>query len=342
MTLIIPTIYNKIRTILFNNRKIPIELSKWYCLLLVLMLSLVIVLFFYHSMKSKNKPLYRQIHVDFNETANDGVGFVGLDFNLVPKDKKKGALISRNDITIDLGILPVKSISMDDIKGFCSTGKEVIVDSIMLAINGCGKNISYSNSSYDFKHINNNKPYRVLSNLTYLAHYDNGDSSYISEWLIYNGPHTLEPRHICVNANGQNIFYPTNKRPSDFNLFITINGKLKKGDSLFSDTSHIVLNFDSSSWTYDNIYPRPSKVSPFQVTYFGTDAVQRVLDNNGIYIQSKNENIRTKNQRLQYIYTIMISALLAFIFDILIRIVVLWHNGYLEETAKFNQPLSKE
>ena len=326
----IKRVYLKIRNVLFNKRKIPSELSRWYFLLVISLLTLIAVLFFYRSMRSENVPLYRQVHLDVIESAHKGVGFIGMDFNIVPEGKGNEKQAYQSPINVDMGILPIPYDAIAEITNFFGPEKEVIVDTITLAVNRCGEEVSFVNEKYDIEKINGKNIIVKYHYITGSYCNTNSDTAFCAEWRLCNGIHTSKPQRIHVEACGDDLFYPQSKHPADINIFLVINGTYKLQDSLFHDTSHIVLNFDQASWTFDNIYPKPTSVSPSQVAYIGEEAVQRVFDNHGIYLQSKNESIRTKNQRLQYTYTIMISALLAFLFDILVRLVVLWRNGYLK------------
>ena len=331
MKSVINRVYLKIRNLLFNKRKIPSELSRWYFLLVIMLLTLITVLFFYRSMKSENIPLYRQVHLDVIESAHKGVGYVGMDFNIVPGGNGNEKQTSQNPINVDMGILPIPYNAIAEITNILGPEKEEIVDTITLVVNSCGKEVSFVNDDYSVESVGCEVTVKYLYRTG--PCYDSSgksDSSYGAQWKLFKGIYTSRPQRIHVEARGDEFFYPQSKRPADFNLFLVINGTYKLQDSLFHDTSHIVLNFDQSSWSFDNIYPKPTSVSPSQVAYIGEEAVQRVFDNDGISLQSKNESIRTKNQRLQYTYTIMISALLAFLFDILVRLVVLWRNGYLK------------
>lgn len=325
----IKRVYLKIRNVLFNKRKIPSELSRWYFLLAILLLTLITVLFFYRSMKSENIPLYRQVHLDIIESAHKGIGYVGMNLNIVG-GKGNEKQTSQNPINVDMGILPIPYNAIAEITNIFGPEKEEIVDTITLVVNSCGKEVSFVNQDYNIESIEGEVTVKWLYRTgPYYNSSGKSDSSFGAQWKLCNGIHTSKPQRIHVGVCGDDLFYPQSKHPADFNLFLVINGTYKLQDTLFYDTSHIVLNFDQSSWTFDNIYPKPTAVSPSQVAYIGKEAVQRVFDNHGIYLQAKNESIRTQNKRLQYTYTIMISALLAFLFDILVRLVVLWRNGYL-------------
>ncbi len=329
----ITSLYSKIRNALYNNRAIPTELSRWYFLMAISLLVLIAVLIFYRSMRLENVPLYRQVHFDFNESAHGGVGYVALDFNLVPDKQNAKKQSPQSAIDVDLGILPIANPPSLNILNKDASKEEEIVDSVQIFVNGCGVDVRFGKDYNEWATTETRKTlYYLFHGILY--NIASGDSSFIAQWNIYKGDHTLKNEYFQEKVIGEDLFYPHNKRPAEFNLFLVINGNLNTQDSLLSSASRIVLNFDESSWTYDNIFPKPNVVSPSQVAYIGTEAVQRVLKNNGIYLQAKNENIRTKNQRLQYTYTIIISALLAFLFDIMVRLIIMWRKGYLEERQK--------
>lgn len=91
-----------------------------------------------------------------------------------------------------------------------------------------------------------------------------------------------------------------------------------------SDDFFIIMNYKSGSIVINNIYPEPSMVTSNAIIFKGRKKISEVINNNGIYFYLQNlEKIKWLS-RFQNFASLLSGAILAWIVDLLINIIVIW------------------
>lgn len=78
--------------------------------------------------------------------------------------------------------------------------------------------------------------------------------------------------------------------------------------------------------TFDKIIPTPSQIGINKFSYKGKSAVESVLSNGGFYFDAKNTKKAYSAERRNLICNILLGTLIAFMLDIIIKLIYKWRR----------------
>ena len=74
------------------------------------------------------------------------------------------------------------------------------------------------------------------------------------------------------------------------------------------------------------IYPEPDIVTPSYVEYNTIQSVEKLLKNHGVYLIYEDTMARIKANRISLQYTVLIGAIIAFMLDIIVNLILKWRR----------------
>lgn len=102
---------------------------------------------------------------------------------------------------------------------------------------------------------------------------------------------------------------------------------LHLGSSLRIDYGHTADGTnDYKPFDIKYVFPEPDVVTPFYLEYSNSKSVQRILDNKGVYLIYEDVMARNKANRMSLQYSILIGAIIAFMLDIIVNLILKWRR----------------
>lgn len=174
------------------------------------------------------------------------------------------------------------------------------------------------------------------------------------KWHWYNSKATNansdlednDQREMIMNKNGFDIIFPNYRSfaesylqtsgsilsPKDspyIDCLLKLDfGEFNLNDSI-NDDSVIELNLGDNEdeiIVFNTIYPTPTEIGINRIKYTGKEAVERVLENKGIYIDAKNSVKAKQYDNLLLILSILGGTIIAFALDIIITLIYKWRR----------------
>lgn len=170
---------------------------------------------------------------------------------------------------------------------------------------------------------------------------------------------TCEPRIIEIEMNRP--YLQINESPEEFVQGIKVFSNAKLFDDDDTPYVNFYVSFDcqalapdrSKENSYIDIYfntefkdgfanmpydiqtvkPEPRNNCPWWISYWNTeneDAINEVLKN-GLYISTVNRDLKQKKDREAFLYSVLLGALISFLFSILIDLFTKWRNLNMSE-----------
>lgn len=197
------------------------------------------------------------------------------------------------------------------------------------------------------------------------------DDRYNRECVIYDTEYnkishcdsiSLEHGYIQINTYTE-LFHTSFRRPpimncvmgdflgileDDNNPYFCFSLKLYCGrtDSLKSGAALISITLDvpdslgilHNPIQITNIFPQPTYWSVNEIEYRGKEKIAEVLENQGLIFYGINYAKKANSERKVFLYTILLGAVLAFLFDVIVNLIIKWKKL----SEKENHFLSKD
>ena len=161
---------------------------------------------------------------------------------------------------------------------------------------------------------------------------DNGFKVTFKKYILFEGGNLTTGGNM-LGENNDNPYYSALIRFSQTNVNL---------DSLSSIT--IDLSKAKSINTvivFDKIYPEPSKIELNKFVYEGKDKVEQILKNGEIFFEAKDAVKAYRADKYYLLFSVLIGTLIAFCFDIIIKLIYKWRAIKLvtrNEDNKIEQP----
>ena len=112
-------------------------------------------------------------------------------------------------------------------------------------------------------------------------------------------------------------------------------------DSLISEDSRIEIsfskhiNYDNGLWLMDeeakpfeikNASPQPDQMNPYSISYSSKASITNIMRNQGFYIIIEDIIARNQASRYSLQYTVLIGAIIAFMLDIIVNLILKWRH----------------
>lgn len=95
------------------------------------------------------------------------------------------------------------------------------------------------------------------------------------------------------------------------------------GDISYNDK---IMRFSTTPLKIDYVYPEPDLINFSYVYYKSTEKIQKVRENKGVIVQAEDIELMNYKNRMAFIYSILLGAVVAFWLDVLIHLIVKWRN----------------
>lgn len=76
----------------------------------------------------------------------------------------------------------------------------------------------------------------------------------------------------------------------------------------------------------DKVIPSPSEITPSSVIYKGKEKVESVLSNGGIFISGVDPVKKSKADKTELLYTVLIGTIITFSLDIFVQLIIKWRK----------------
>ena len=119
-------------------------------------------------------------------------------------------------------------------------------------------------------------------------------------------------------------------------------------DSVIYSQGCITINYghtginDYKPYEVKYAYPEPDKVTPFYLEYNRQESIEHILKNNGVYVILENVVARNKTNRLSLQFSILIGAIIAFMLDIIVNLILKWRRLAKRRDYSSQTPSSKQ
>lgn len=250
------------------------------------------------------RMIYGDIDLDNNEYEKDSLSF-NLHFF------RADMIVDEYDFTIPDSMLSKSKASMVyEIETNCKNTKPILDKEVD------GQNLS-------FKELNdkNGLIYKVSSDKSLLD---------LKEWSV--------PFRLTIDNESNK--YPTSILYLELNLesntseplpdFTIIEKSIYAGSNFRIKYGHPATSLDGdvSYKPYDikYVFPEPDIVTPFYLEYSNSKSVQRIIDNKGVYLVYEDVVARNKANRISLQYSILIGAIIAFMLDIIVNLILKWRR----------------
>lgn len=338
--------YNKSVEYLSTHKKVALVLSHGGLHLLVLLILFIVALLLYHETYRNETIDVKHVKVDVSNHSNDteelmcylvGLmnGVIDLDNNIEEKDS----------FNINFTFFRADTLISEDY--FDDYNYPISISNALFSID-----IKSNNSQ-----LENNDTYKNTKDSFIID--KKQTQIYFERQIPLTNIGVDIPIQFNLNTNNANKKSPTSV------LFLEINiddevaedyefGYVPKlhriGNSYFAESSLRIQLGNTELDTVDErnykpfeikyVYPVPETITPSYIEYRGDISIQHILQNRGIYLIYEDVMARNKANRISLQYTVLIGAIIAFMLDIIVNLIIKWRK--LSKTSKRKNPHTKK
>lgn len=159
--------------------------------------------------------------------------------------------------------------------------------------------------------------------------------------------HKASPSHTNLSIYGEDIFAPQKERKNPYLYFFialfhqipdsvilkSTSISIEWGDSNSKDNR--ITKMTTNPMRINYIYPEPDNMNFSTIIYSTQEKMREVCKNGGVVIQAEDIELVNRRNRLAFIYSILLGAVIAFWIDVLIHVIVKWRNLNLKYKTRF-------
>lgn len=83
--------------------------------------------------------------------------------------------------------------------------------------------------------------------------------------------------------------------------------------------------FIDAPMTIESVYPQPTELTLENIIYRGKD-VEKVFEQGGIYVTAIDPVKKSRSDRMEFLWTVLIGTIIAFSLDIIVQLVIKWRK----------------
>ena len=140
-------------------------------------------------------------------------------------------------------------------------------------------------------------------------------------------PYSIKVKKFSHNSPTTALFYELSYLEDDTVEFTNSRVEIvfgKQHNYIGNDVSF--LNEDLKPFEIKYAYPQPDEITPFSIAYNRPNSISSIIKNNGFYIIVEDVVAKNKANRISLQYTVLIGAIIAFMLDILVNLILKWRR----------------
>ena len=324
--------YNKCVEYLSTHKKVALVLSHGGLHLLVLLILIIVALLLYHETYRNETVDVKHVKVDVSNYSNDTEElmcyFVGLMYGVIDLNNN---IQEKDSFNINFTFFRADTLISEDY--FDDYDYPFSISNALFSID-----IKSNNSQ-----LEKNSIYKNSIN-SYIIDKTQTRINYEKQIPLTNIGVDI-PIQFNLNNNNANKKSPTSVLFLEINIddevaeeyefsyvpkLHSIGNTYFAGSSLRIQLGNTELNnLDESNYKpfeIKYVYPVPETITPSYIEYRGGMSIQHILQNHGIYLIYEDVMARNKANRISLQYTVLIGAIIAFMLDIIVNLIIKWRK----------------